>query len=120
VILRDDPAVERSYHKLAGLYRRERRLPQAERLLSLGIAQYTQYQGGEFPYSSFAGSLFVDLALVHLDQGQLPQATHYVKTALRWDSRLKDAAEVYAQVLDREGRTADAGSWRLRASSAPQ
>jgi len=118
--LSDEPAVERSYHELVGLYRRQRRLAEAERLLSGGIARQTQYQGGEFPDSSSAGPLFVDLALVYLDQGELPQAQHYAKSALRWGPRLQDAAEVYAQVLDHEGRTADAESWRRKASSAPQ
>jgi hypothetical protein len=112
VFLQDNPTAERAYHDLVALYRRERRLPEAERLLSSGIAQHTQYQDGEFADSSGAGPLCADLALVYLDHGQLPQATQYFKSALRWGGHPKEAAEVYAQILDHEGRKADAASWR--------
>jgi tetratricopeptide (TPR) repeat protein len=112
---------EQAYHLLAAKLRGEKRLPEAAELLSAGIARYADIYGqGEFSDSLGAGPLFLDLALVYLDQGALPQATHYIKSALRWDSRLQDAAEAYAGVLDREGRAAEADSWRRRARAVSE
>jgi len=110
-----------AYRGLSALYRRQKRLPEAKALLEDGIRlRSSTYGHGEFTDSTSAGPLFLDLGLVFLDQGALPQATHCIKSALRWDSRLRETAEAYAQVLERQGRAAEAGAWRERARTARQ
>jgi hypothetical protein len=112
---------EQAYHALVAQLRKQERLQEAADLLAAGIARYADiYHQGEFPDSLGAGPLFLDLGLVYLDQGALPQATHCIKSSLRWDSHLHEAAEAYARILDREGKTAEAESWRNRASSVAQ
>jgi tetratricopeptide (TPR) repeat protein len=114
------PEDTQAHHGLTALYRRQRRLPEAEALLAAGIERYSsRYGGGEFPDSSGAGPLFLDLGLVYLDQGALPQAMHCIRSALRWDrdSRLHDTAEAYAQLLERQGRPAESKAWRARANT---
>jgi Tfp pilus assembly protein PilF len=113
----DPSSTDRALLQLVRICRAQRRFTEAETLLASGIALDASWYGAsEFPDSTGAGPLFLDLAMVYIDEGALPQAAHAVKTALRWDSRPHEAAAAYALVLEREGRSEEALAWRQRAS----
>ncbi len=110
-------SADRALLQLVRICRAQRRFTEAETLLASGIAHASRYSSSEFPDSTGAGPLFLDLAMVYLDEGALPQAAHAAKTALRWDTRPREAAAAYALVLERMGRSKEASEWRQRANT---
>jgi hypothetical protein len=120
---RSDPTSDddRARVALTRIYRARARYQPAGELLAVAIARRGVSPAyAEFPDSTRAGPLYLELARVHLDAGAWGPAEHCIKSALRYGDDPWEAATLYARWLEGQGRSAEATAWKGRARLAPK
>jgi tetratricopeptide (TPR) repeat protein len=104
---------------LAEFYMGRKQFDRAEQTLLAAMKEAREMPiEGEFPSDACLAPLALDLGKCYLETGNLAQAEHYIKVALRGYANLGDVARAYAILLEKRGDVEQAKVWRERAKLA--
>lgn len=105
--------------QLAKFYCSQKRYNEAEHLLLDVIKEKEScYHEGEFVTHSAISRLALALGQCYLDKGNMAQAEHWIKLALRGDDALPEAATAYSHLMSKQGRSDQAKVWEDRANNS--
>jgi tetratricopeptide (TPR) repeat protein len=112
---------ELAYCKMARYYCSAKKYTDGEQLLMEAIQEEERYCNmREFPPHSVTPQLSLALAQCYLEDGKLPLAARWIKEALLSNDLLSRAAETYARLMEKQGKSNLAKIWHERAQeSAP-